>query len=294
MEQVFMGIKSKTEQKEWIAEIEEFGKESEYSKILNESANFMLRDILVKNQATDTLRVEDLLEALDREISAKAYVELRLGTTNTDTNGLHSQDRRPNLPGPSSTGKNAGTFSNSSDDVGNVFKTHVPAAAANLRTVLDADARIMYSDNIQKLFELENIGITSLESDKDQGTLKYFREYSKTITFDGNYITVPFPLKDNIAELSDNYGVAIKRLAALQRNLHASGEQMEWYSRTLTDYEHQNGNIKYSLPDTASANCDDDLSYDPDLIQTTKQAVKHWSTLLKLPINFGNGGAPNI
>ncbi|CAJ0609424.1 unnamed protein product [Cylicocyclus nassatus] len=210
MEQVFMGIKSKTEQKEWIAEIEEFEKESEYSKILNESANFALRvrtqiadakiklqqvqyklkipvhvepsgqnvqedvasesssqnvqedesgesstisnesantqtvpDILVKNQATDTLKVEDLLEALDREISAKAYVELRLGTTSIDPNGSHSQDRRPNLPGPLSTGKNAGTFSNSSDDVGNVFKTHIPAAAAKLRIVLDADARIM-------------------------------------------------------------------------------------------------------------------------------------------------------
>ncbi|KAL6734085.1 hypothetical protein Aduo_004665 [Ancylostoma duodenale] len=93
------------------------------------------------------------------------------------------------------------------------------------------------SENIQRLFELEGMGITSAESNRDEGTYRYFQEYSKTITFNDNCITAPFPLKDNISDLSDNYGVAIKRLAALQRKLLSNDKQMEWYRKILDDYE---------------------------------------------------------
>ena len=40
----------------------------------------IVKDILVKNQETETMKVGTLLDVLEREIVAKAYVELRLGT----------------------------------------------------------------------------------------------------------------------------------------------------------------------------------------------------------------------
>ncbi|CAJ0601465.1 unnamed protein product [Cylicocyclus nassatus] len=59
MEQVFMGIKSKTEQKEWIAEIEEFEKESEYSEIVNESANFVLREDVASESSSQNVQEDE-------------------------------------------------------------------------------------------------------------------------------------------------------------------------------------------------------------------------------------------
>ncbi|KAK6028966.1 hypothetical protein OSTOST_04936 [Ostertagia ostertagi] len=41
----------------------------------------IVKNILVKHQETDTMEIDSLLEALDREITAKAYVESRLGET---------------------------------------------------------------------------------------------------------------------------------------------------------------------------------------------------------------------
>ncbi|EYB89675.1 hypothetical protein Y032_0229g2928 [Ancylostoma ceylanicum] len=78
---------------------------------------------------------------------------------------------------------------------------------------------------LQKIFELDGLGITPEECQTDEKVHKYFEKYSKMISFENNVIKAPFPLKDNIAELDQNYSVAIKRLASLQLALRNNSEQ---------------------------------------------------------------------
>ncbi|KHJ96622.1 hypothetical protein OESDEN_03414 [Oesophagostomum dentatum] len=55
----------------------------------------IVKDILVKNQEVDTMTIQDLLYILEKEISAKAYVELRLGYEKLNL----PNHRQENLPG---------------------------------------------------------------------------------------------------------------------------------------------------------------------------------------------------
>ncbi|EYC34940.1 hypothetical protein Y032_1248g3781, partial [Ancylostoma ceylanicum] len=97
------------------------------------------------------------------------------------------------------------------------------------------------SDNqlLQKLFELDGLGITPEGCLKDEKAENYFMDYSKLISFEKGYVKAPFPLKTNVAELQDNYSVAIKRLASLQKQLKSNADQSHWYSKILRDYEDQ-------------------------------------------------------
>lgn len=113
--------------------------------------------------------------------------------------------------------------------------TDSTAMSHSMTSVLE----ISDSDNIQRMFELESLGIEPMENTKDDSAFKYFEEYSSLITFANGYITAPFPLKDSVSDLSDNYGVAVKRLAALQKQLQANTAQQQWYSKILSDYESQ-------------------------------------------------------
>ncbi|KHJ89658.1 hypothetical protein OESDEN_10511, partial [Oesophagostomum dentatum] len=55
----------------------------------------IVKDILVKNQEVGTMTIQDLLDVLEKEISAKAYVELRLGYEKLTL----PNHRQENLPG---------------------------------------------------------------------------------------------------------------------------------------------------------------------------------------------------
>lgn len=90
---------------------------------------------------------------------------------------------------------------------------------------------------LQKMFELDGLGISSEECQKNEKALEYLSEYSRKISFSGGFITAPFPLKDNITQLENNYGVAIRRLESLQISLQKNPEQRLWYTEILKKYE---------------------------------------------------------
>ncbi|EYC34853.1 hypothetical protein Y032_1341g3835 [Ancylostoma ceylanicum] len=92
---------------------------------------------------------------------------------------------------------------------------------------------------LQKIFELEGLGITPDECREDDKALEYLEQYSKKISFKHGYVTAPFPLKENISELEDNYTVAIRRLESLQKTLQLNPEQAKWYCDILQKYEEE-------------------------------------------------------
>ncbi|KAK6750546.1 hypothetical protein RB195_002489 [Necator americanus] len=99
------------------------------------------------------------------------------------------------------------------------------------------------SEILQKLFELDGLGISSEECTKNENTFEYFKSYSKSISFENGVVTVPFPLKDNVIDLTDNYGIAYRRLISLQRQLSNNIHQREWYNKIMNDYI-QNGVVE--------------------------------------------------
>ncbi|KAK6762531.1 hypothetical protein RB195_023306 [Necator americanus] len=92
------------------------------------------------------------------------------------------------------------------------------------------------ADILQKIFELEGLGISSNEFSNDEKTFEYFEKYSRTISFKNSFVTAPFPLKDNAIDISDNYAMAYRRLEFLQRQLVTNKEQRSWYSKIFNDY----------------------------------------------------------
>lgn len=72
------------------------------------------------------------------------------------------------------------------------------------------------SEILNKRSELEGMEISKEEYSRNDEIFEYFEKYSWKISFDGGYITAPFPLKQNIGDLADNYSVAWKILIALQ------------------------------------------------------------------------------
>ncbi|EYC15829.1 hypothetical protein Y032_0035g2985 [Ancylostoma ceylanicum] len=58
---------------------------------------------------------------------------------------------------------------------------------------------------LRNMFELEGLGISTFECQKDDKIHEYLNEYSKRISFESGRITAPFPLKENISFLEDNY-----------------------------------------------------------------------------------------
>ncbi|KAK6729048.1 hypothetical protein RB195_006229 [Necator americanus] len=73
----------------------------------------------------------------------------------------------------------------------------------------------------KKMFELEGLGISAQECQKDDMIHKYLDEYSKRISFEQGRIIASFPLKENISELENNYAVAIRRLESLAKDAPA-------------------------------------------------------------------------
>ncbi|KAL6731461.1 hypothetical protein Aduo_002327 [Ancylostoma duodenale] len=88
---------------------------------------------------------------------------------------------------------------------------------------------------LQKMYELEGLGTYPEEDGQDDKT-NYFIEYSKRISYQNGQITAPFPLKDNVGDLNDNYPMAIKRLTALQAQLKNNDQLQLWYCKIFDDY----------------------------------------------------------
>ncbi|VDL72307.1 unnamed protein product [Nippostrongylus brasiliensis] len=72
------------------------------------------------------------------------------------------------------------------------------------------------NEMLKNLFELEGLSIFSDENSQDEKANNYLEQYAKSISFESGYVVAPFPLKENVADLSDNYPVAARRLMALQ------------------------------------------------------------------------------
>ncbi|KAK6742031.1 hypothetical protein RB195_009726 [Necator americanus] len=89
---------------------------------------------------------------------------------------------------------------------------------------------------LQKMFELDGLGIMPEETQGDEKVQRYFEEYSKLISFENNIITAPFPLKENVIQLENNYSVAIRRLESLQNILLCNPEQKQWYCDLVNKY----------------------------------------------------------
>lgn len=75
------------------------------------------------------------------------------------------------------------------------------------------------SDLLQNIFEPDSLGISQEECAKDGNAFEYLQSYTKSISFENGIVTVPFPLKDNILDLVDNYPVAHHRPLSLQKQL---------------------------------------------------------------------------
>ncbi|XGW34163.1 hypothetical protein V3C99_018183 [Haemonchus contortus] len=118
-------------------------------------------------------------------------------------------------------------------------KLDSPAGSQPISFGLTAIHEGSESQMLEKLFELEGLGISSDDCASDDKVQQYFENYSNSISFDNGYVTAPFPLKCNVAQLEDNYSVAIKRLASLQNQLKMHSDQAFWYSKILNDYENQ-------------------------------------------------------
>ncbi|EYB90298.1 hypothetical protein Y032_0221g2542 [Ancylostoma ceylanicum] len=89
---------------------------------------------------------------------------------------------------------------------------------------------------LQKIFEIDGLGITQNECQGDEKAQKYFEEYSQKISSENSVITAPFPLKENVTELEDKYSVAIGRLESLQVALQNNPEQLIWYKSLVQKY----------------------------------------------------------
>ncbi|VDL79031.1 unnamed protein product [Nippostrongylus brasiliensis] len=92
------------------------------------------------------------------------------------------------------------------------------------------------NEMLKNLFELEGLGISSEENSQDEKANNYLEQYAKSISFESGYVVAPFPLKENVADLSDNYPVAARRLMALQVQLSTNSELRSWYCKIINDY----------------------------------------------------------
>lgn len=91
-------------------------------------------------------------------------------------------------------------------------------------------------DMLRQIFELDGLGISEEECQKDDKAFEYLEKYSKMISYENQYITAPFPLKDNIGQLEDNFTIAIRRLESLQKTLQHNAEQRNWYCKIIQKY----------------------------------------------------------
>ncbi|WKY10634.1 hypothetical protein Q1695_002749 [Nippostrongylus brasiliensis] len=92
------------------------------------------------------------------------------------------------------------------------------------------------NEMLKNLFELEGLGISSEENSQDEKANNYLKQYAKSISFESGYVVAPFPLKENVADLSDNCPVAARRLMALQVQLSTNSELRSWYCKIINDY----------------------------------------------------------
>ncbi|KHJ88153.1 Tas retrotransposon peptidase A16 [Oesophagostomum dentatum] len=90
-----------------------------------------------------------------------------------------------------------------------------------------------YKQDIKNLYELESLGI-KLEKDGDEeSVLRFMNDYRKSIVIENGRITAGFPFLDNIAQLKDNFNVAVKRLQALFRVLQSDPEKNAHVQRSI-------------------------------------------------------------
>lgn len=115
--------------------------------------------------------------------------------------------------------------------------TSSETASNNLSYGMTAVSEPSEKEILQKMFELEGLGISNEESQPDDKTTKYLEQYSKKLVITNGCITAPFPLKDNILELEDNYSIAIRRLESLQNSLLQNPQQCKWYCEILQNYQ---------------------------------------------------------
>uniref|UniRef100_A0A7I5E7M6 Peptidase A2 domain-containing protein n=1 Tax=Haemonchus contortus TaxID=6289 RepID=A0A7I5E7M6_HAECO len=100
---------------------------------------------------------------------------------------------------------------------------------------------------LRDMYELEGMGISTDEYNNDDTAYNYMDSFSKQITTENGTIAAPFPLKDNIVDLENNYGVAASRLNALFKFHRVHELQKQWYIKILREYE--NNDIIEKIPD---------------------------------------------
>uniref|UniRef100_A0A7I5E795 Peptidase A2 domain-containing protein n=1 Tax=Haemonchus contortus TaxID=6289 RepID=A0A7I5E795_HAECO len=92
------------------------------------------------------------------------------------------------------------------------------------------------AEMLNKLFELQGLGINPHELTREDTTFSYFQKYSKRIQINNGTVTAPLPLKENVTDLSDNYAVAYRRLISLWKHMQNNKEQQIWYTKTFEEY----------------------------------------------------------
>ncbi|KAK6745228.1 hypothetical protein RB195_011757 [Necator americanus] len=120
-----------------------------------------------------------------------------------------------------------------------IYGREISKVSGTANTVCHSLTRISENTEqelLQKIFELDGLGIMPEGTQRDENVQRYFEEYSKLISFENNIITAPFPLKENVIQVENNYSVAIRRIESLQNILLCNFEQKQWYCDLVNKY----------------------------------------------------------
>lgn len=89
---------------------------------------------------------------------------------------------------------------------------------------------------LRDMYELEGMGISTDEYKTNDTAYDYKKSFENRITIEGGAITTPFPLKDNVVDLKNNYSVAASRINALYKFHRSLHDQKLWYSKIIEEY----------------------------------------------------------
>ncbi|EYC27487.1 hypothetical protein Y032_0009g755 [Ancylostoma ceylanicum] len=93
-----------------------------------------------------------------------------------------------------------------------------------------------YKKDIKHLYELESLGLNISNDSHEASMIKFMNNYRKSIVIQNGRITAGFPFTEDVANLSDNFNVAIRRFQSLFKVLQGDTEKMFLYNDTLMDY----------------------------------------------------------
>uniref|UniRef100_A0A1I7WWM3 DUF1758 domain-containing protein n=1 Tax=Heterorhabditis bacteriophora TaxID=37862 RepID=A0A1I7WWM3_HETBA len=89
---------------------------------------------------------------------------------------------------------------------------------------------------LNRIYSLEGLGIFDDPTNQEDETFEYMEKYSKGIKYTKEGVVDPFPFKESIVNLKDNFNIAYRRLTNLIESLRSKPDQVDWYHKILKAY----------------------------------------------------------